>query len=90
MSSKRIVITGLGGLCGLGDNAADIWQAMVKGIDGVLPLDDEALAELKVKKAGQVSDRLLIRSQDKSNRSAFITLVQAAAKSSTNFCWLSS
>lgn len=54
MSSKRIVITGLGGLCGLGNNAQDIWDAMKNGVDGVTALKQEALSELKVKAAGQV------------------------------------
>ena len=35
MTNKRIVITGLGGLCGLGANAGDIWQAMKDGVNGV-------------------------------------------------------
>jgi len=54
MSSKRIVITGIGGLCGLGTNAGDIWNAMKNGVDGVTPLAQESLSELKVKAAGQV------------------------------------
>ena len=49
MTNKRIVITGLGGLCGLGANAGDIWQAMKDGVNGVEPLKNEALSELKAK-----------------------------------------
>lgn len=56
MAHKRIVITGMGGLCGLGSNAIDIWQAMKNGINGVTPITNEALVDLKVKTAGQVSD----------------------------------
>ncbi len=56
MSSKRIVITGLGGLCGLGTNAEDIWDAMKNGVDGVTSLAQESLSELKVKAAGQVGE----------------------------------
>ncbi len=55
MSNKRIVITGLGGLCGLGSNATEIWDAMKNGTNGVGPLAGEALADLKVKNAGQVA-----------------------------------
>ncbi|MCP4182464.1 MAG: beta-ketoacyl-[acyl-carrier-protein] synthase family protein [Hyphomicrobiales bacterium] len=56
MSSRRIVITGLGGLCGLGNNAGDIWNAMKNGVDGVTSLAQESLSELKVKAAGQVGE----------------------------------
>ena len=55
MNNKRIVITGIGGLCGLGSNAGAIWHAMKNGVNGVEPLRDEALSELKVKSAGQVA-----------------------------------
>jgi nodulation protein E len=34
----RIVITGMGGICALGHNASDIWQAMIEGRSGVGPL----------------------------------------------------
>ncbi len=55
MTDKRIVITGMGGLCGLGSNASDVWAQMKQGVNGVTPLTNEALGELKVKTAGQVS-----------------------------------
>lgn len=35
---KRIVVTGLGGLCSLGNSAGDIWQAMAAGRSGIGPL----------------------------------------------------
>jgi len=56
MSANRIVITGIGGICGLGNNAKDIWAAMKKGVDGVSVLSDPSLEQLKTKTAGQVSD----------------------------------
>jgi nodulation protein E len=56
MTDKRIVITGLGGLCGLGSNAGDIWQAMKNGVDGIQPLTNDALSGLKVGSAGQVAE----------------------------------
>ncbi len=56
MTNKRIVITGLGGLCGLGTNATDIWQAMKNGTNGVSELQDEALRDLKIRTAGQVGE----------------------------------
>ena len=56
MTNKRIVITGLGGLCGLGNNATDIWLAMKNGTNGVTNLQNEALSDLKIRTAGQVGE----------------------------------
>ena len=53
---KRIVITGIGGLCGLGSNANDIWQGMRDGADGVSAFECEELLDLKVKSGGQVKE----------------------------------
>ena len=54
MTQKRVVITGIGGLCGLGTNAHDIWNAMISGTNGVTPLVGETLQDMKVKSAGQI------------------------------------
>lgn len=35
---RRIVITGMGGICALGHNTTDIWQAMTEGRSGIAPL----------------------------------------------------
>lgn len=35
---RRIVITGMGGICALGHNVPDIWQAMTEGRSGIAPL----------------------------------------------------
>lgn len=35
---RRIVITGMGGICALGHNATDIWRAMTEGRSGIAPL----------------------------------------------------
>lgn len=35
---RRIVITGMGGICALGHNATDIWRAMTEGRSGIGPL----------------------------------------------------
>ena len=35
---RRIVITGMGGICALGHNAPDIWQAMTEGRSGIGPI----------------------------------------------------
>ncbi|WP_201413636.1 beta-ketoacyl-[acyl-carrier-protein] synthase family protein [Mesorhizobium sp. J8] len=44
---KRVVITGIGGLCGLGTDAASIWKAMREGRSAIGPLVNSELHELK-------------------------------------------
>ena len=48
MERRRIVITGMGGLCGLGNDVPSIWQAMREGRSAIGPLGSEQLADLKV------------------------------------------
>jgi nodulation protein E len=45
---KRIVVTGIGGLCGIGNDVASIWQAMREGHSGIGPLYGEAISDLKI------------------------------------------
>lgn len=46
---QRIVVTGIGGLCGLGNDAASIWSAMREGRSAIGPLSNETLADVKIK-----------------------------------------
>ncbi len=48
MDHRRVVITGMGGICALGGNADDIWTSMKEGRDGCHPLDIDT-KDLKVK-----------------------------------------
>ncbi|WP_081159526.1 beta-ketoacyl-[acyl-carrier-protein] synthase family protein [Ensifer aridi] len=43
---KRVVITGVGGLCALGSNAASIWRGMCAGISAIGPISNAELYEL--------------------------------------------
>jgi nodulation protein E len=45
---QRIVVTGIGGLCGLGNDAASIWEAMREGRSTIGPITTIALHDLKV------------------------------------------
>lgn len=47
MDRRRVVITGLGGICALGGNAETIWEGMRQGRDGARPLDFD-VRDLKV------------------------------------------
>ncbi len=47
MTRRRVVITGIGGLCALGTDAASIWQAMREGRSGIGPLSTVSPDNLK-------------------------------------------
>ena len=46
---QRIVVTGIGGLCGLGNDAASIWEAMREGRSAIGPLSGDTLKDLKIR-----------------------------------------
>jgi nodulation protein E len=46
---KRVVITGIGGICGLGTNAATIWEEMRAGRSAIGPIVNTELHDLKVR-----------------------------------------
>ncbi len=48
MTRPRIVITGLGGLCALGNDIASIWRAMCEGRSAIGPITSTPLHDLKV------------------------------------------
>ncbi|MBX3596655.1 MAG: beta-ketoacyl-[acyl-carrier-protein] synthase family protein [Rhizobiaceae bacterium] len=54
MSRQQIVVTGLGGLCALGTNAADIWDAMRNGRCGIGELDVPLLRDAKTRTGAQI------------------------------------
>ena len=49
---RRIVITGMGGICALGHNAPDIWQAMTEGRSGIAPLQHFDTSQMRNKPIG--------------------------------------
>lgn len=54
---RRIVITGMGGICALGHNAADIWRAMTEGRSGIGPIHHIAPGQLRgAAIAAEISD----------------------------------
>lgn len=54
MAAPRIVITGLGGICGLGNDAGSIWQGMREGRSAIGPVEHANLYEVKVKIGGEI------------------------------------
>ena len=55
MVNRRIVITGLGGLCPIGPDADSIWQAMCAGRCGLGPLSIDRY-DLKVNVGGEIGE----------------------------------
>ena len=49
MALPRIVITGLGGICGLGVDVPSIWQSLMAGRSAIGPITITPLHELKVR-----------------------------------------
>ena len=54
MRRQRIVITGLGGICGLGVNTASIWEAMRTGRSAIGEITTTPLYELKIRTGAEV------------------------------------
>ncbi|MEO5757475.1 MAG: beta-ketoacyl-[acyl-carrier-protein] synthase family protein [Mesorhizobium sp.] len=46
---KRVVITGMGGICGLGTNAPAIWNEMRAGRSAIGPITNSPLHDLKIR-----------------------------------------
>ena len=55
MSSKRVVVTGLGVTSPVGGDVASTWDALVNGRSGVRHLTDEWAEEMPVRIAGRIA-----------------------------------
>ena len=85
---QRIVVTGIGGICGLGHDAASIWDAMREGRSAIGPLGNETLADIKVKIGSEIKalpdhgiDRKRTVSMDRFSLFAVIAAREALAQS---------
>lgn len=56
MDRRRIVITGIGGLCALGTDAPSIWNAMRAGRSAIGPLTNTALHDLKIRTGAEIKE----------------------------------
>jgi len=85
---QRIVVTGLGGLCGLGNDASSIWRAMREGRSAIGRLDSPQLDDLKVRIGCEIKqlpehgiDRRRTVSMDRFSLLAVIAAREALAQS---------
>ncbi len=77
----RVVITGLGGICSIGSNADDIWDAMRSGRCGLAPLSIER-RDLKTAIGGEIPfiDDSLIDPKQRPSMGRFSVLATLAAR----------
>ena len=56
LPNRRVVVTGIGAVCPLGNNARDAWQAMVEGRSGIARLTQFDPSPFEVQIGGEVKD----------------------------------
>jgi nodulation protein E len=91
MARPRIVITGLGGICALGNDVDAIWSAMKGGTSGIGPLETVDTSALHVKVGAEIKvmpehglDRRRLITMDRFSLLAVIAAKQAFAQSGLN------
>lgn len=53
---KRVVITGIGGICGLGTNSAAIWNEMRNGRSAIGPMSNPHVHDIKVRVGSEIKE----------------------------------
>jgi 3-oxoacyl-[acyl-carrier-protein] synthase II len=88
MSSKRVVVTGLGTTSPVGGDVASTWEALLNGRSGVRHLTDAWAEEMPVKIAGRIAveptevlERVKARRLDRSSQFAMVAAMEAWADS---------
>jgi nodulation protein E len=56
MSKRRIVITGIGSICGLGNNVPELWKNVVECSNGIGPITASDLQGLRFRNASEIRD----------------------------------
>jgi len=86
--TRRVVITGLGGICGMGNTAGAIWQNMRAGRSAIGPIGNQHLHDIKVRTGSEIKalpehgiDRKQTVSMDRFSLLAVIAAREAFAQS---------
>jgi nodulation protein E len=86
--TRRVVITGLGGICGLGTSAGAIWQEMRAGRSAIGPIENQHLHDIKVRTGAEIKalpdhgiDRKQLVSMDRFSLLAVLAAREAFAQS---------
>lgn len=53
---NRVAVTGIGAICGLGQNLSEIWPALIEGKSGISQVNHFDISTLKIQIAGEVKD----------------------------------
>lgn len=87
MSRPRIVITGIGGVCALGNDTSSIWEAMRDGRTAIGTIQNDALHELKGRIGAEIEElpehgieRRRLVTMDRFSLLAVIAAQEAAAR----------
>ena len=88
MARSRIVITGLGGLCGMGVDVPSIWEAMRAGRSAIGEITTASLYELKIRTGAEIKqlpeiefDRKRLATMDRYSLLAVLAADQAIKQS---------
>ena len=87
LPNRRVVVTGMGAVCPLGNNWRDSWQAMIDGRSGIAPLTQFDASQFEVRIGGEVKDfrpeELIpakeLRRMDKNAQYACVAALEAVA-----------
>ena len=89
LPNRRVVVTGMGAVCPLGNNWRDAWQSMVDGRSGIAQLTQFDVSQFEVQIGGEVKDfrpeeaipTKELRRMDKNAQYACVSSLEAVADS---------
>lgn len=55
-TTRRVAVTGMGAICGLGHNLNDTWEALINGQSGITKIEKLSVENLPVKIAGEIKN----------------------------------
>ncbi len=92
-TKRRVVITGMGGVCPIGNSAAELWAAAQKGVCGIAPITRFDTTDHKVKLAGEIKnfnpedvlDKREVRKMARFTQLALCAANEAVAQSGLDF-----
>ncbi len=87
LPNRRVVVTGMGAVCPLGNNVRDAWQAMAEGRSGIARITQFDVSQFEVRIGGEVKDfhpeEIIptkdLRRMDKNAQFAVVAALEAVA-----------
>lgn len=92
MELKRVVVTGLGALCPIGNNMQEYWQSLISGVSGAAPITHFDASEFKTRFACELKnydpkdhfERKELRKYDPFTQYAMVSTEEAIKDSGVN------